>query len=108
MRPNLQPAPARVWASLPEAELASRAASGEGAAFEVLILQVLWTAVKPSPEFKDRFGPLIAILAGIAITVIAAFAIPGSDVGQAVLTGIMAGFSAMGIHDTADSAGLPV
>lgn len=78
------------------------------AAFEVLILQVVWQAAKPTPEFKDRFGPLIAILAGIAITVIAALAVPGTDIGQAVLTGIMAGFSAMGIHDTASSAGLPV
>jgi RNA polymerase sigma-70 factor (ECF subfamily) len=37
MQPNLQSAPVRVSATTPEAELVSRAASGDGAAFEILM-----------------------------------------------------------------------
>jgi len=50
----------------------------------------------------DRFGPLLAILVGIAVTVFATATLGiGTSLtyGQAVLTGLIAGASAMGIHD---------
>lgn len=51
----------------------------------------------------DRFGPLLAIIVGIIVTVVATAALglaTTAGAAQAVLTGIFAGASAMGIHDT--------
>lgn len=56
------------------------------------------------PGFNtDRFGPLLALVVGVTVTVVATAALGFTAVpnlAQAVLTGIFAGASAMGIHDT--------
>lgn len=54
-----------------------------------------------------RFGPLIAILIGVALVVIASFAlgliVSGAAVLTAILTGLFAGLSAIGIYEAAKS-----
>lgn len=78
-----------------------------GAAGVVLILlQAIWKAVGSAID-KDRFGPLIALLVGVVV--VEAFAITqGADLGQGFLTGLLAGATAMALHDAGDSVGLPV
>lgn len=78
----------------------------------VVILQVLWATWKPLPAVKDQFGPLVAIVVGIIVTVVATLVAPpssgngGADIVSAILNGLFAGAASMGIHDTAKSAGL--
>jgi hypothetical protein len=76
-------------------------------AFTVIVLQVLWHTVQPDPAFKDRFGPVVAIAVAI-LTALGASLVIGGDPTGAILTGITAGFAAMGLHDLGDSVGLPV
>lgn len=52
----------------------------------------------------DRFGPLLALGIGILVAVLATAALgigTSQTFGQAVLTGLLAGASAMGLHDIA-------
>lgn len=55
------------------------------------------------PGFNvDRFGPLLAVVVGIIVTVLATAALglgTALAIGNAVLTGLLAGAAAMGIHD---------
>ena len=67
-----------------------------------IIVGVVLRALNLSPESKDRFGPLIAI--GIGVVVVGAAALySGADIGQALLTGLLAGSAAMGLYDTVKS-----
>lgn len=75
-------------------------------AFVLLLLQVLWKTAGDTID-KDRFGPIISIVTGVIVVVVASF-VTGNDPAQGVLTGITAGFVAMGLHDLGDSVGLPV
>lgn len=67
-----------------------------------LISAIGWT--KPeNAATKDRFGPLLALAVGVVV--IGAFAIAqGADPLVAILTGLLAGNGAMGVHDITGSA----
>lgn len=65
---------------------------------EVVIRALAWD--EPT---QGRFGPLLALALGIVV-VVAAAAASGGNLPQAVLTGAMAGFMAMGIHGLVTSA----
>lgn len=71
-------------------------------AFTVIIMSVLLPVLKLDPDVQDRFGPLLAIIVGIAVVEIATFTIvtgPGKqDVVQGAVTGIVAGLAAIGTH----------
>lgn len=75
----------------------------------VVILQVLWATWKPAAAVKDQFGPLVAIVTGIVVTVVATVVIGGAtsaDLVTAILNGLFAGAASMGIHDTVNAAGV--
>lgn len=59
---------------------------------EVVIRTLAWDSAT-----QGRFGPLLAILLGV-VAVTSASAVSGADLAQGVLTGIMAGATAMGVH----------
>jgi hypothetical protein len=69
-----------------------------------IIVQSLIAAWSPTAAQKDRFGPFLALATGVAVVCFFA-ATQGQPMDAAVLTGIIAGASAMGIHDTVDSVG---
>ena len=72
-----------------------------------VVLQALFGALNLDGSQRDRFGPIIALAAGVVL--VGGFAVvQGADLAAAFLTGILAGATSMGVHDTADSAGLPV
>lgn len=65
----------------------------------VIVVEVILRAWKPSPELQDRVGPVVAI--GVAILIGGSAALYlHADIFQAVITGIVVGFAAMGLHDT--------
>lgn len=71
-------------------------------AFTVIIMSVLLPVLKLDPDVQDRFGPLLAIIVGIAVVEIATFTIVTGvgkqDVVQGAVTGIVAGLAAIGTH----------
>lgn len=83
------------------------------AAVTLIIVQVVLGALKPSDEQRDRFGPVLALISGIVLALGAEIVISTTEVGgavtaegiyNAVLIGIVAGWTSMGIHDTANAA----
>lgn len=75
-----------------------------------LLTQLVLNVWRPSADQKDRFGPFLAIIIGVVVTVVATFAIGGAGSQQivaALINGIFAGAAAMGVHDTIDSATAP-
>lgn len=82
---------------------------GGNAAITYLVVEMFWRAWNPTPETKDRFGPLVAALTGIGLAVIAWLATtaggaPYASLVDAVLIGLVGGLSSIGVHDVADSA----
>lgn len=72
-----------------------------------ILLQALFAALKLAGEQRDRFGPIIALVAGVVL--VGGFAVvQGADLAAAFLTGILAGATSMGVHDTASALGAPV
>lgn len=77
----------------------------------LLVVQLIWRTARPSAEAKDRFGPLVAVLVGVVLALVAVFvgganpagAPAGSDVVNAILAGLFVGTTAMGLHDAVDS-----
>lgn len=65
---------------------------------EVIIRTLAWDAI-----MQGRFGPLLAIVVGV-VCVTGAAAVSGADIPQGVLTGVMAGATAMGLHGLVTSA----
>lgn len=64
-----------------------------------IVVGVILRALNLSPESKDRFGPLIAIIVGVVI--VGAVALyTGADIAQALITGLLAGSASMGLYDT--------
>ena len=75
-----------------------------GAAILVaLIVEVVKRAGQFPPATVDRFGPLFACLMGVAIVVAATLGSGTGDIGQAALTGLLGGASAMGLSDAVGS-----
>ena len=65
-----------------------------------ILVGVIIAAWKPTPEQKDRFGPLLALATGLVV-VLAFGALQGNaDYASLLLTGILAGGGSMGVHDT--------
>ena len=67
------------------------------------VVEVILRAWRPSAEQKDRFGPLLAYIVAIILAVAAALYL-NADVFEGVLLGILVGWGAMGVHDTAAAA----
>jgi hypothetical protein len=76
------------------------------AAVVLIFLEALKSLLDMNDSAVKRFGPFMAIILGIIVAEFAAIAIgqSGRDLAQAVLTGIMAGSSAMGFYNTTKSA----
>lgn len=74
------------------------------ATIATILVQIILTTWKPSPDDRDRFGPLVALVVAV---IVAEIGIVGLGLGTradfigALLTGIVAGGGSMGIHDTA-------
>ena len=69
-----------------------------GAAIVVTILtEVIKRALALTEEAVTRFGPLISVVLGVAVTVGAGIT-QGADLVSAALTGLLAGASASGIY----------
>ena len=68
----------------------------------VFLIGKVW---KPTPEQADRFLPLISVLVGIIVVVVASLALGlgGSDLVQGVVNGIFAGLAASGGYDVIKS-----
>jgi hypothetical protein len=71
-------------------------------AIVTFITEVILRAWAPPAATKDRFGPLLALIVGVAFASAAAI-VTGQDLFAGVLVGLVAGGMGMGIHDTVDS-----
>lgn len=79
-----------------------------GIAIATTIVDKLFWETIPSGN-STRFGPIVAVITGVALGVIAGLVLhqTAADLAQSVLNGVLGGFSAIGIYDTATSkAGL--
>ena len=70
-----------------------------------LLVEVLSRAAGPGFN-RRRFGPVLALLVGVGMTVLIASA-TGHDFANSILSGFLAGASAMGLHDIASGAAAP-
>ncbi len=75
-----------------------------GLAFIVTIVtEIILRAAQPSPQAKDRYGPLLALGTGAVFSIAAAVVAGAPDFLTALLTAVVAAGTGMGIHDTVDS-----
>jgi hypothetical protein len=85
---------------------------GGNAAVTALICELFWRAVQPDAATLDRFGPIVAVVVGIALSLLALAVTsvggaPYASVVNAALVGLLGGLAAAGVHDVASSrAGL--
>ncbi len=73
-----------------------------------ILVEVIKRAAALTSAAVDRFGPALAIALGVVVVVAATLLtapITPAGVGQAVLTGILAGAAAAGLSDVVGSAG---
>jgi UDP-N-acetylglucosamine:LPS N-acetylglucosamine transferase len=73
-----------------------------------LICELFWRTLAPAPAVVDRFGPIVAVGTGIALSLVAlavtaAGGVPYASVVDAVLVGLVGGLAAAGVHDVASS-----
>lgn len=68
---------------------------------EVVIRALAWTGAT-----KDRFGPLLAIVTAIVVVIPAVLLVgpDGTTVYAAIVSAVIAGAGAMGVHDAVTSA----
>ena len=70
----------------------------------------LLPALNLSTEASNRFGPLLAVILGIIVALVATFTIVTGvgreDVVSAILNGIFGGLAAIGIHQVATKTAL--
>ena len=74
-----------------------------------LLNQLIWSTSGASPATKDRFGPIVAVITGVALGVVAGFVLAqtAADIAQSALNGLLGGFASIGLYDVATSkAGL--
>lgn len=74
---------------------------GGGSIVVTILVGVILSAWKPDPATKDRFGPLLSLLVGIAV-VVGFAAAQGADLLTATLTGIIVGGGGIGVHEVKD------
>jgi hypothetical protein len=65
-----------------------------------ILVGVIIAAWKPTPEQKDRFGPFLALIVGVVVVVVFGALQGSADYASLLLTGILSGGGAMGVHDT--------
>jgi hypothetical protein len=68
-----------------------------------ILVGVELSAWKPTADQKDRFGPLLALATGVVVVVGFGLLQGSIDYASLILTGILSGGGAMGVHDTVDS-----
>ncbi len=71
--------------------------------FTFLLSEVLFRAGAWGDTLKARFGPLVALIIGVASALVATYILIGSTgdvLLPAVVTGVVGGLSAVGLHDT--------
>lgn len=73
----------------------------------LIVVQAFLAALAPSPSLRDRIGPLTALIIAIVLALLFAFATGGVLI-VALASGITAAGLAMGAHDVANSAGVPL
>lgn len=78
-------------------ELSDLLTLGGASIIVVIVTEVIKRAANLSAEANARFGPLLAVFVGV-VACVAAAASTASDLGQAALTGLLAGASAAGIY----------
>lgn len=67
-----------------------------------LVSALGWTS-PANAAIKDRFGPLLALAVGVVV--VGGFGIlQGADLVSALLTGLLAGSTSMGVHDVVSVA----
>lgn len=74
-----------------------------------LIDKLIWTTTNADDGTTKRFGPVVAVLTGVVLGVVAGLALAygGNDLFQAGINGFLGGLSAIGLYDVATSkAGL--
>lgn len=77
------------------------------AAATLIVVQAILTALAPAPALRARIGPLAALIVAVLLAVLFALASGGLLI-VALATGITAAGVAMGGHDVASSAGVPI
>ena len=88
--------------------LASLATVAGAAAVVSIVLQIILTAMALPDAMQTRWGPLMALALGIIFVVGAALVTgsqDGASLGQAALTGLFAGATAMGLHNLVTKTG---
>lgn len=74
-----------------------------------LLNQIIWSTANAADATKARFGPIVAVVTGVVIGVVAGFILKetATDLAQSALNGLLGGASAIGLYDLASSkAGL--
>lgn len=74
-----------------------------------LLNKLVWTTAGSDDATTKRFGPIVAVVTGVILGVVAGLVLheTAADLGQSALNGLLGGFAAIGIYDTATSkAGL--
>lgn len=72
-----------------------------------IITEIIWKAANVASDVKERIGPLVSVVVGCILAVLASFTLGltgGQDIGTALLTGVFAGATGIGIHDAVSSA----
>lgn len=67
-----------------------------------IVTEIILRAINPTSAWKDRFGPLLALLVATVFAVVGALA-QGLDVVTAILLAVVTAGTGMGIHDTVTS-----
>jgi bacteriorhodopsin len=79
---------------------------GGAAVLTSILVEILKRAWNPSEEIRDRFLPLVSVLVGIGVVLLAVFGLGvggRAEIVQAIITGIFAGVTASGLYALATS-----
>ena len=70
-----------------------------------LVDKLIWTTAAASDAVTKRFGPIVAVATGVVLAVAASLTlhIGGSDLGQAVINGVVGGLTSAGLYDVVTS-----
>lgn len=63
------------------------------------VVEVAMRAWAPTPAFRSRFGPLVALVVALVFSLIAAF-LTEASIFNAIITAILVGWTSMGVYDT--------
>ena len=74
-----------------------------------LLNQLIWTTSGASGPTKERFGPVVAVITGVAVGIVAGLVLAqtSQDLAQSAINGFLGGLTAIGLYDVVTSkAGL--